>query len=138
MGWVYAQQLVYTLTTLVFVALVMSTTSTTFEQVAFLAALIAYHRVMSTLAALGLTLTTRAVRDELWAHRADRLLRSLGARHTELPHVLASIDLQGGNEGLEMFAEDLEEAKAAHRVHQRVIFGLDIVLALVMVLLFLR
>jgi hypothetical protein len=137
MALTYTWQAVRVVLTLGFAAAIVSKSATPFESIGFLAALIAYHRLSFAISAISLTLGTRAVRDEVWAHRTNRLLQNLGADVSTLPASLRDLEFKGGDEGIEMVLEDLEEAKRKHRAFRvaEAVTDTGLLLAFVLMLL---
>jgi len=143
MMWTVLLNILLGLTTLAFAAFMLTKTNEPFQAAAFVAALIAYRRMMhgvSLQAGFGIR---HALRMELWFHQLNRQLRLLSPKPVELPQVLEEVEFSHSSWSTQV--ADLEDLKSeVERSEQKArIFGystmvVDVLLVLLLIFQLLR
>ena len=93
MAWTIAKSLFSALVSLAFATVIVRRATSTFEAAAFVAALIAFHRLQFQISGNGIAGLIGRMRAELWFHRLDFRLRKIQGETAQLPSVLQDVDL---------------------------------------------
>lgn len=137
MGWTIAWGVLRAIATLALAALLTTKATNDFEAAAFIAGLIAYHRIGFGLGGESVAAAKRAIRTEIWFHRLNALIPIPAEAYERLTPLLRDVDL-GQWSILSDLADELKLLEKKHFAHQIIQSVVEVLLILALLAVILR